>query len=387
MFWNKIHEVKIMQRNFLKNFLTVQFVIIFLIYVPNLFAQKWAEEMFKVKNYSFGNVSKNAKAEYDFVIYNPYLEDIHIRSVSSSCSCTSVSVDKATIKTYETAKVKAQFNTDRFLGERSATLTVVIDQPYYATVQLQVKGNIRTNINFQPGEVNFGSVFAGNGSEKEVIFTYQGRNNWQVTELKSTNQNVAAELAEISRNAGQVKYRLKVKLSPNASDGYFNDRIILISNEGYNSEIPIMVQGVVKQGITVNPSKLFVGNLVPGQEVTKRIVLRAESPFAIKEITCPNDQYSFTFQRARTNTQSSTIQIVTVSYKAPESVVRQQFTDTIRIMTDAQPTALELQTYAKVLADDDEVNNSELLDEFAFSEEMKQSGMREGINILSRTNP
>jgi len=357
-----------MSNNFLKQIPIVVFTLISVNCVPNLFAQKWAEDMFKVKNHNFGSVSRNAKAEYDFEVYNPYIEDIHIRSVSSSCSCTSVSVDKSTIKTYETARVKAHYNTDRFLGEKGATLTVVIDKPFYATVQLQVKGNIRTDIIFQPGVVNFGSIFSGNAVEKEVNFTYQGRSNWQVTQLKSTNKDVSANLTEISRNAGQVKYRLKVKLAPDASTGYINDRIILVSNEGLNKEIPIMVQGVVKQGITVNPSKLIIGNLEPGQEVTKKIVLRAESPFMIKEIACPNDQYSFNFQRTRSIGPSSNIQIITVSYKAPDAVTNRLFNDTISIVTDAQQTPLELKAYAKVLADDAINENPETFDEIIVPE-------------------
>ena len=377
-----------MSNSFLKHFSVVLFVVISVISVPNVFAQKWADDMFKIKDHNFGNVSRNAKAEFDFVVYNPYLEDIHIRSVSSSCSCTTVSIDQSTIRTYETANVKAHFNTDRFLGERGATLTVVIDKPYYATVQLHVKGNIRTDINFHPGVVNFGSVFSGNEVEKEVNFTYQGRNNWQVTQLKSTNRDVSAELTEISRNSGQVKYHLRVKLAPDASIGYINDRIILVSNEGINREIPIMVQGVVKQGITVNPSKLFVGNLEPGQEVTKKIVLRAESPFDIREVICQNDQYSFKFQRFRNATQPSNIQIVTVSYKAPDEVVAGQlFTDTIRIVTDVLQTPLELTTYAKVLPGVATYDTLKPQNENAVSEDTIQSDLRDRTNILSRSNP
>lgn len=352
--------------------------------VTDLYAQKWADDMFKVKDHNFGNVSRNAKAEFEFEVYNPYIEDIHIRSVSASCSCTTVSVDKSTIKTYETAKVKAHFNTDRFVGARSATLTVMIDKPFYATVQLQVKGNIRTDIIFQPGEVNFGSVSSGNAAEKQVDFTYQGRSNWQVTELKSTNHDISAELTEISRNYGQVKYRLKVKLASDASAGYINDRIILVSNEAGNREIPIMVQGVVKQGITVNPSKLFVGNLEPGQEVTKKIVLRADSPFVIKNVTCPNVQYSFDFQRIISPAQSPNIQIVTVSYKAPQDQIEQQFTDTIRIITDAQTLPLELQTYVKVLTDDDEIPDTQA--EITAPDE-PANNLGDEVSILSRFDP
>ena len=347
--------------------------------------------MLKVKTYDFGNVSRNAKAEYDFEIYNPYVEDIHIRSVSSSCSCTTVSVDKPTLKTYETAKVKAHFNTDRFVGNRGATLTVVIDKPFFATVQLHVKGNIRTDVTFQPGEVNFGSVSSGKVVEKQVDITYQGRSNWQVTELKSTNQDISAELSEISRNNGLVKYRLKVTLASEASAGYINDRIILISNEGYNREIPIMVQGVIKQGLTVNPSKLYVGNLEPGQVVTKKVVLRGDSPFAIKKVVCPNDDYTFAFQQTNVTAQPRNIHIVTVSFKAPEGMASKQFTDTIRIFTDAQQAPVELESYAKIMAVRQESplthNSDESQDEIAVPADSHQGAIADELGILSRFDP
>ena len=359
--------------------------------ITNLFAQKWADDMLKVKNYDFGNVSRNAKAEYDFEIYNKYLEDIHIRSVSSSCSCTTVSVDKSAVKTYETAKVKAHFNTDRFVGNKSATLTVVIDKPFYATVQLHVKGNIRSDVNFQPGEVNFGTVYLGQAAEKQVNFTYQGRSNWQVTELKSTNQDISAELSEVSRNNGRVSYRLTVKLAPEASAGYINDRIILLSNEGYNREIPIMVQGVIKQGVTVNPPRLFVGNLEPGQAVTKKVVLRADSPFAIKKVICPNDQYSFDFQQSHVAAQSRNIHIVTVSFKAPQSISDEQFTDTISFFTDAQQSPVEVQSYAKILADPQDVahpqDDDETQSEIAVPAEDNHGAIAGDIGVLSHFNP
>lgn len=352
--------------------------------LSDVFAQKWAEDMFKIREYNFGNVSRNAKAEYEFEVNNPYVEDIHIRSVSSSCSCTSVSVDKATIKTYETAKVKAHYNTDQFLGPKGATLTVVIDKPFYATVQLHVKGNIRSDIVFQPGEVNFGSVAAGEAVEKTVNFSYQGRSNWQVRELKSTNPHIEAELVEVSRNYGQVKYSLKIKLLPDAQAGYINDRIILVPNEGINTEIPFMVQGYVRPGITVSPSTLSVGNLKPGEKVAKKIILRADGPFEIKEISCDNAQYSFDY----TGTQNAAVSekniyIVTVTYEAPECDAEEMFHDTINISTSIQEKPLELPSHARVLGEQepDHQNAS------SSSTESEAEVNNDNIGVLSRLNP
>ena len=54
--------------------------------------------------------------------------------------------ENATLKTYEKGAIIAHFNTDTFSGQRGATLTVTIDKPFYAQVQLHVSGFIRTDV-------------------------------------------------------------------------------------------------------------------------------------------------------------------------------------------------------------------------------------------------
>ena len=52
---------------------------------PPLCAQEWARKMFETTTHDFGSVARGAKAEYEFVLSNIYLEDVHIASVRSSC--------------------------------------------------------------------------------------------------------------------------------------------------------------------------------------------------------------------------------------------------------------------------------------------------------------
>ena len=78
---------------------------------------------------------------------------VHISGVRASCGCTTPSISKDTLKTWETGAIIAKFNTDSFLGKKSATLTVTIDKPFYAEVQLNVAGYIRSDIVFNPGAV------------------------------------------------------------------------------------------------------------------------------------------------------------------------------------------------------------------------------------------
>ena len=121
-------------------------------------AQQWAQKMFSATKHDFGPVARGSKAEFEFQVENVFKEDIHIAAVRSSCGCTSPSVTHDTLKTYEKGAIVAKLNTASFLGHRSATITVVIDKPYYAEVQLQVSGFIRSDVVFEPGLINFGQL-------------------------------------------------------------------------------------------------------------------------------------------------------------------------------------------------------------------------------------
>src|SRR5688572_6542372 len=122
--------------------------------------------MFKTTAHDFGAVARGAKTEFRFPFKNIYVEDLHVLRVSSSCGCTSPEVTNRDLKTYQTGYVVATFNTNAFVGYKSATVTVVFDKPFYAEVQLQVSGNIRGDIIVQPNFVDLGPIPQGQPAER-----------------------------------------------------------------------------------------------------------------------------------------------------------------------------------------------------------------------------
>ncbi len=199
--------------------------------VSPCFGQDWARKMFKESDHDFGNVARGAKAEFRFVFENLYLEDIHIANVYASCGCTSVRIENPTVKTYEQGAIVAHFNTDTFRGQRGATITVVIDKPYPAEVQLQDRGFIRDDVAVEPGSVQIGSVDQGVGANQDVNVNYTGGDAWQITGVKSSNPHITAQAVQTSRGDGQVTYALKVHVDKNAPAGYMDDHLMLVTND------------------------------------------------------------------------------------------------------------------------------------------------------------
>jgi len=256
-------------------------------------ADDWAGKMFSTLNHDYGTVARGAKTEFQFVFTNIYEEDVHIAGVRSSCGCTTPRVTRETVKTYEKAAVIASFDTHGHLGQKNATLTVTFDKPFYAEVQLNVAGYIRSDVVFNPGEVDFGTIRPGGTSEKVVEVNYAGRNDWQITDIKSPRDYIEAEFVETKREFGQVAYELVVRLKDNAPAGYLNEQLFLITDDRRSDRIPIEITGRIAADLTVSPSSLSLGTLRPGQKVTKKLVVRGAGPFKILNVQC--DEAAFTF--------------------------------------------------------------------------------------------
>lgn len=255
--------------------------------------QEWARKMFKVTSHDFGSVARGAKAEYLFELQNIYEEDVHISGVRSSCGCTTPSITKDTLKTWNKGGILAAFNTRSFLGQRSATITVTIDKPFFAEVQLTVEGYIRSDVVFNPGAVSLGTVDMGAGAERKVAVNYAGRADWKILDVRSANPHFEVELKETERTGGRVGYEMTVRLKPDAPAGFIQDELTIVTDDQRMRNIPLAVEGNVAAALTLSPASLFLGVLEPGQSVTKQLVVQGKEPFTITDVKCDDPSFEF----------------------------------------------------------------------------------------------
>jgi hypothetical protein len=256
-------------------------------------AKEWARKMFDTLQHDFQTVARGAHAEYDFRLRNLYKEDIHIASVRSSCGCTTPTILKHTLKSWEYGAIRCKFNTRSFLGRKSATITVVIDQPFPAEVQLTVDGFIRQDVVLYPGSVNFGELDAGSSSEQRIKVSYAGRGDWNINEVKVPRDYYEVTFRELTRTDSRVDYEMLVRITGDAPPGFLNDQMVIVSNDRALAEFPFMIKGRVLPSITVSPSALSLGVLRPGQRVTKQLVVRSKREFEVTDVHCDGDCLSF----------------------------------------------------------------------------------------------
>ncbi len=274
-------------------------------------AQEWANKMFQTRVHDYGTVARAAKTEYVFELQNLYKETVHIAAVRASCGCAMPRIVKDTLGTWEKGGVLVELNTRAFQGQRKATITVTIDKPFYAEVQLTITGFIRTDVVLDPGTINFDSVDQGEGAVRTVNVNYAGRSDWQILDVRSANTNLIVEPVETQRANGRVGYQLKVQLKSDAPSGSFSDQMILVTNDAQSQNIPVRVEGNIVSPLTVSPATLSLGVLRPGQVVTRNLVVRGKAPFHVTGVECEHDGFQF-----RSNGDSKELHLVPITFTA-----------------------------------------------------------------------
>ena len=279
------------------------------------FGQEWATKMFATTSHDFGTVARGQRTEFEFVLENLYVEDVHIASVRASCSCTTPEIKTDTLKTHQKGAILAKYNTAAFLGPKGATLTVIFDKPFWAEVQLNVRGFIRSDVLLQPGSVDFGSVEQDSGGERILTVSHTGRQDWRIGKVRGVNPHLSATATELARNVAQVTYQIVVRLDRHTPAGCLAENLTVETNDPQSPEIQVRVDGIVRDRVSASPTLLFLGVVEPGQKAIKQIVVRGEEPFHVKKATCDGSGFEITVPDGAAE---KSLHMVPVAFVAPQ---------------------------------------------------------------------
>ncbi|MEZ6095061.1 MAG: DUF1573 domain-containing protein [Pirellulaceae bacterium] len=281
--------------------------------------QTWARKMFKETNHDFGTVVRGEEVEYRFEIENVFQEEMRIESVTSSCGCTKASLTQNVLKTWEKGYVVAKFDTLGFSGARSARLTVRFAKPYFAEVYLDVKGTIRTDTSITPGSIDFGTFSDVNATPKTVTITRYGNPNWKIVDVKSSFPHVSVSLKEMERNYNRVTYQMTAGLKDSLPRGFIQSELMVVVSDSPNSpnnetRLPVPITGRFTSPLQISPSVLNIANIKAGEEVSKKVIVKADQPFTLTDVVCENNAF-----RVVADDKPKKVHIVEVFYKAEQN--------------------------------------------------------------------
>lgn len=240
--------------------------------------------MFLITNHDFGTVARAAKTEHRFYFNNPYSQPLHVRSVRTSCGCTTPTVETEIVPPGGRGSILAKFNTGTHTGSRAATLTVTFDKPTFAEIQLHVKGYIRSDVVFQPGEATFGNIMQGESKTIEVAIDYAGKPTWQINQVTAGDSFIKVSHSEVSRQNGRIRYNLVVNINGDAPAGPLESELVVHTNDRNLTTVPLKLVANIAPEISVSPQTLSLGDIVQGEPIKQMVVLKGHEPFLIQSI-------------------------------------------------------------------------------------------------------
>ena len=199
-------------------------------------------------------------------------------------------------------------------GHKIVSIFVSVGPQYISTATVQVLANRRDDVVFNPGQVSFGVVAAGQSPTRNIEVEYAGVLDWRVNEIIKSDAPVEVVQEEMYRRTGQVGYRLRVTLKPDAAPGQLTAKLLLKTNDPASPLVPVLVEATIQAPLTVVPGALSFGNAKVGDTVSKRVIVRGTEPFKITGIEGLGDAFTVELPE-RADVQ----QILTIKYQAKAS--------------------------------------------------------------------
>jgi len=301
-------------------------------------AQDWVNTVFPERQHDFGTVARGSKVRHSFKLINTTNEEIHILTWLTKCGCTEVRVGSQTIPPGTQTVVEAVLDTTKFTGFKASGLTLKLDKPQFADVELNLNCFIRSDVTLNPGGIDFGQANRTAKPQVQVTLLYAGgQQSWAVDRMQTQTNHVTAQLTEQVRNGGQVQYLLTATLNPNAPTGFLREEITLFTNDPTSPKIPISVTGVVQSNVTLTPSVMNLGQIKAGETIKKTILVRSSQPFKVTGLKPSTNDLAV----LAAGEQAKALHTVSFSFKAPSQTG--PFHGEIEVSTDVKdepPTKL-----------------------------------------------
>jgi hypothetical protein len=313
-------------------------------------AQGWPEGLFPERSFDAGTVARGSKVRHAFRLVNRLDQDVRISTWRTKCGCTEVRAGAMVIPPGTQTTVEAVVDTTKFQGPKHSGLTLVLDRPAYAEVELNLSCFIRTDVTLNPGLADFGSVTRSGGARPTVALSLNyagGQPNWGVMSMKTRSPRVTANLQEQFRSgSGQVQYVLTVTLDPADLSGFVKDEVTLVTNDPSNPTIPVAVSAHVRSAVTVSPSPLVLGAVKPGQVIKKSLLVRAPQPFKLTGVTPSRPDVTATPDPDG----ARPFHKVDLTIKVPDRVAPGPYNAAVEIATDVKDEPpVKLTTFATVV--------------------------------------
>jgi uncharacterized protein YdeI (BOF family) len=225
---------------------------------------------FENPDFNFGKIFKGQKIEHVYKFENRGKGILEIRKVKTSCGCTAAILTDKIIPPDKTGEIKATFSSGSYKGNVTKSITVVSNDPNSPNYKLTISGEIIEEISVRPQNINFGSIYIGQKTDKTITVKSTTESNFKIKEITSSKPFVSASIVENNNE----EYTIKATLKDNLEIGRFSGVIYLQTDNSRQPKVQISFFGEIIGDITTYPNNIYYGRVTKGKEITQKVFVK-----------------------------------------------------------------------------------------------------------------
>lgn len=234
----------------------------------------------KVKH-DFGDVWQGKKVSCSFDLFNDGGSDLTILKHKTTCGCTVAKPISGSIPPGSKKNMHVSFAAGDRSGRTAKRIILYTNDPTQPKVILTVTANVKQSIEVTPAEFDFGDVAIGTIITKEVKVTRKrGKGPIQVKKMELSSKNISAKVVETTENG----CKLAVTLSPTAA-ATISETLSVIFEDKELARVKLSVKAKVHSQFFVNPGRVFLGLVKPGQQVTRTVTIGAPASDKLEKLS------------------------------------------------------------------------------------------------------
>ncbi|TAK59382.1 MAG: DUF1573 domain-containing protein [Bacteroidetes bacterium] len=142
-----------------------------------------------------GEVREGTVIQKKLTLQNLGTDTLIIEDVRTSCGCTVAKTHKTRLSGNESTALDVSLNTAKFKGTFKKEVIVASNDPSHPTVTIALRADIRHDIEFEPGFVNFHDVILGNKVTVSVTIKNTTKKTVTIHSVTSPDSQITLKLS------------------------------------------------------------------------------------------------------------------------------------------------------------------------------------------------
>ena len=243
--------------------------------------------------FDFGKVEQGEQVSHTFHFTNQGGQELRIESVKTTCGCTAAVTSLDVIPPGQEGAISATFDTARYSGEKTKSISVYSNDPAQPMTTLTLQGEILVEIEVDPPQLYLGRVRRGEETVRSVDILYDANKSITITKIENSSSVVTVQADDFEKEGRKGK-KLIVTLKKDAPLGRVNGEIRVLTTSEKRPSVEIPVFGSIEGDLVVAPPQVSFGVVRRGDGKAQEVSIknRANKPVHIMKVESSNADIS-----------------------------------------------------------------------------------------------